>query len=43
MRPLHGEDPARDPPRFPTRRGKLILVTAITPDEREGKTVNTMG
>ena len=30
--------------RFPTRRGKLILVTAITPTTSgEGKTVNTIG
>src|SRR5690349_1616276 len=29
---------------FPTRRGKLILVTAITPTTSgEGKTVNTIG
>jgi formate--tetrahydrofolate ligase len=30
--------------RFPTRRGKLILITAITPTTSgEGKTVNTIG
>ena len=30
--------------RFPKRRGKLILVTAITPTTSgEGKTVNTIG
>ncbi|MBM3806876.1 MAG: formate--tetrahydrofolate ligase [Acidimicrobiia bacterium] len=30
--------------RFPTRRGKLIIVTAITPTTSgEGKTVNTIG
>ena len=30
--------------RYPERRGKLILVTAITPTTSgEGKTVNTIG
>ena len=30
--------------RYPTRRGKLVLITAITPTTSgEGKTVNTIG